>query len=221
MKRVRRLWLLGLVVLAGCGGTGTKTGRNTVCSPDTFTPNYVRQLERLLYWEQFPVRVYFEQDEHYTPVLESIALEGFNQWIEATGNRILYQRVQRREQAQVIVKFDPTTRNGLTTYTYYPSTGRLVEAEVSIGIQGNRPVDIRSVSAHEFGHALGIGGHSPFAEDMMFATFVSGVPLVVSERDLNTIKVAYCERFLARSRSTPQPEEPVVRWTIHCGECVD
>ncbi len=210
------VWLLGLVLLAGCGGAGKETASNTVCSPDTFTPNYVRNLERLLHWERFPVNVYFERDENYTPALESIALEGFNQWMEATGNRVEYQLVRRREDAQIIVKFDPTTRNGLTTYTFYPSNGRLVRAEVSIGTQSPRMVDIRSVSAHEFGHAIGIGGHSPFPEDMMFATFVSGVPLIVSERDLNTVRVAYCDLFLNRSRSAPDPDEPTVQWTIHC-----
>ncbi|MFQ3610063.1 MAG: matrixin family metalloprotease [Fimbriimonadales bacterium] len=216
MKRNYPAWLLGLILLAGCGGTGTETASEPLCSPDTFTPNYVRQLERLLYWERFPLRVYFVRDANYSPFWESIALEGFNQWVEATGNKVQYQVVTQREGAQIVVKFDPTTRNGLTTYTYYPSTGRLVEAEVSIGTQGNRAVDIRSVSAHEFGHALGIGGHSPFAEDMMYATFVSNIPLLIQARDLNTLKVAYCDLFLGRSRSVPPDEEPTVQWTISC-----
>lgn len=43
-------------LMAGCGGGGISAEEQRVCSADTFAPNYVRQLERLLYWERFPRR---------------------------------------------------------------------------------------------------------------------------------------------------------------------
>ncbi len=63
MRRVVRDYcMLALAALmAGCGG-GAGTGEQRVCSADTFVPNYVRQLDQLLYWERFPVTVYFERD---------------------------------------------------------------------------------------------------------------------------------------------------------------
>jgi len=219
MGRFAAEWVLisGVVMLlAGCGG-GAQSGAQRVCSADTFTPNYVPQLERLLYWERFPVTVYFERDENYSDYYRTLALQGFDQWVNATGSVVRYVEVNTPEAAQIKVYFKPNTRNGLTTYSYYPSSGRLVSAKVEIGTLGNNAIDIRSVSAHEFGHAIGIGGHSANPEDMMYPNFVSNVPLQITPNDLNTLKTAYCNYFIGRSRLAPRPvEETPVEVTIEC-----
>ncbi|GIV11481.1 MAG: hypothetical protein KatS3mg020_0972 [Fimbriimonadales bacterium] len=195
-----------------------RLGEQRVCSAETFVPNYVPQLERLLYWDRFPVTVYFERDAHYSDYYRQLALQGFDQWIEATGFVVRYREVDSPEGAQIKVFFKPDTRNGLTTYTYYPSSGRLVSAKVEIGIQGGNPIDIRSVSAHEFGHAIGIGGHSTNPEDMMYPNFVSNVPLQITQNDVNTAKTAYCNYFLGRSRVVPlETDDSPVQATIVCG----
>jgi predicted Zn-dependent protease len=51
-------------------------------------------------------------------------------------------------------------------------------------------VFVRSAVRHEFGHALGIWGHSPNPEDVMFAAQVAQ-PGSVSARDLNTLMRVY------------------------------
>ncbi len=206
------------LLFAGCGGGGTQIGEQRICSANTFVPNYVPQLERLLYWERFPVTVYFERDANYSDYYRRLALEGFDQWVAATGSVVRYREVNSPNDAQIRVAFKPDTRNGLTTYTYYPSSGRLISAKVEIGIQGGSPIDIRSVSAHEFGHAIGIGGHSANPEDMMYPNFVSNVPLQITQSDLNTAKTAYCNYFIGRSRAVPrEANEQPVQVTIVCG----
>ncbi len=221
-----RRWLvmtLSVVVMFGlarCGGGGTRTATQQVCSADTFQPNYVKSLERLLYWEweAFPVRVYFVRDEHYSELLRTYALNGFVQWVEASANKIQFVEVENPDDAQITVRFDPQSTGGLTTYSYYPSSGRLVKAEIKVGIASSNPVDIQSVSAHEFGHALGIAGHSPNPNDMMYPTYVSNRPLQVTEQDFNTLRTAYCALFLGRAVGgrTAFPQEVPVQITIKC-----
>jgi predicted Zn-dependent protease len=138
--------------------------------------------------------------------------------VEATGYVVRYRQVDSSDGAQIRVVFKPDTRNGLTTYTYYPSSGQLISAKVEIGVRGNNPIDIRSVAAHEFGHALGIGGHSQNPDDMMYPNFVSNVPLQITPSDLNTVKTAYCNYFIGRTRVAPPPvDEQPVQVTIRCG----
>jgi len=210
------LLLTAALLMTGCGG-GAQVGEQRICSSDTFKPNYVPQLERLLYWERFPVTVYFERDAHYSEYYRTLALQGFDQWVDATAGVVRYQLVDSPDAAQIRVSFKPDTRNGLTTYTYYPSSGRLKSAKIEIGVRGNNPIDIRSVAAHEFGHAMGIGGHSPNPDDMMYPNFVSSVPLKITPSDLNTMKTAYCNYFIGRSRvAPPPPEESPVEVTIEC-----
>jgi len=217
-RAVRECCILALAALmAGCGG-GTGAGEQRVCSADTFVPNYVRQLDQLLYWERFPVTVYFERDANYSDYYRTLALQGFDQWVEATGSVVRYREVSNPDGAQIRVSFKPDTRNGKTYYTYYPSSGRLVSARVEIGALGNNPIDIRSVAAHEFGHALGIAGHSQDPSDMMFKTYVMNVPLKITQSDLNTVKTAYCNYFLGRTRAAlPLSDETPVEATIVCG----
>jgi predicted Zn-dependent protease len=50
---------------------------------------------------------------------------------------------------------------------------------------------LNAVVAHEFGHALGIGGHSPNAQDVMFGAPTVSVP---TGRDAQTLQFVLGER---------------------------
>lgn len=208
--------LLGLVRCVP-GGAGTSSGsQQIVCSLDAFVPNYAREVDKLLRWERFPVRVYFEHDEHYSPTWQTIALQGFDQWIEVFSPQIRYVVVDDPAQAQITVRFNPADANGRVDFEYYPSSGLLSRAEMTIGVKGNNTTNIRSVAAHEFGHALGISGHSTDPADMMYPTYVSNVPLRLTQRDINTLKTAYCHLFTNRAVSRGATPEAPVRGTIRC-----
>jgi hypothetical protein len=214
-KQAVLLVVLLAILLHGCGG-GTQSGGLAVCTQDTFTPNYVPDIELLLRWSSFPVRVYFEKDENYAPEYQQIAEEGFKQWVGASGEVIQYRILSTPERVHITVKFDPTTRNGFTSYRYYTHNHALTEATITIGIKDNQQVDIQSVAAHEFGHAIGIGGHSTHLEDMMYPTFTTGVPLGVTVSDLNTVKTAYCPLF-PKPDITGRGQGSISETTIRCG----
>ena len=49
---------------------------------------------------------------------------------------------------------------------------------------------LRAAVRHEFGHALGIWGHSPEATDALYFS-QTRTPAAISDRDLNTLKRIY------------------------------
>ena len=51
--------------------------------------------------------------------------------------------------------------------------------------------DIYETVLHEMGHALGLGGHSPDPDDIMYASIRHGGTEGLSERDRNTLTVLY------------------------------
>jgi predicted Zn-dependent protease len=66
-----------------------------------------------------------------------------------------------------------------------PGTGR-VKLDIAINPAATNAVNtLRALVTHELGHAVGIGGHSPDALDVMFAQPSVSVP---SSRDVSTLR---------------------------------
>lgn len=114
---ISRKWialLAAAVVLAsqiGCGGGGE--GPVAVCGLNSFTPNYAHDVQKLLNWPGFPIRVFFKKDAAYTQARDDLARAGFNQWVTATGGKLTYTVVTSVDVADVQVGFDPTMQDGL------------------------------------------------------------------------------------------------------------
>ena len=203
------LGLSGL--LAGCGGGGSSTtspGGGGSYQPDVsrFAPNYAANVT-LYHWLVLPVRVYFANDLTVTPQggsptrVNDLIRAGFDRWPAATGGVVGYMVVTDPGQAQITVSTvtvpDPSglSETGKTSVT--PGAGNgLQSATVQIYVWPDITVTeltqgLLATSAHEFGHALGIGGHSPDPGDVMYASHDPNTDVPLSARDVNTIKTIY------------------------------
>lgn len=189
--------------LSSCGSGGGGAGLSA-CDIDTFTPNYGRNVDHLLNWSSFPVTVFFVKDANYTTARQNLATDGFDQWVSATQGVLTYSLTNDVNNADITVRFDPTTSDGVTTIHFSGFT--LSSADMALGTRNNAAADIQCIAAHEFGHALGIDGHSDDQNDLMYAIHFVGTVCPVTQRDLNTIKTGYCHLFgRAESRCAPVP----------------
>lgn len=172
----------------------------------TFLPNYSDELERLLYWQRMPVRVYFVVDANATEGAVEAARVGFEWWNSRLGGIVRWTEVASASSADVVVRWrDDLEGNllGYTQYTYEVSSGRLLSAEITIraGLDGHAG---EGIAAHEMGHALGIGGHSPLHADLMYSTYTGFNMNEVTLRDANTVRTGHCHLF-GGSRSVGSP----------------
>jgi hypothetical protein len=184
------------LIASGCGGGGS--GPISNCSLDAFTPNYARQLSHLLNWPSFPVHVYFVRDANFTAERRSTALAGFNQWVTATNSVLNSTETASSADANITVRFDPTTTDGVTQINFSGLT--ISSADMKLGVQNLPAPDRQCEAAHEFGHALGMDGHSDNPDDLMYPVHIIGTACPVTQRDLNTMKTGYCALF---SRAVP------------------
>lgn len=173
------------------------------------------EMRRLLHWDHFPLHVYFTPGELATKEHMDAVQAGMDQWAHATKNFVSYQVVTKPAQAEVLVTFlphdsvpDQGGSCGHTTITFLTLT--LKSASMSLATTGVAPLDLQAAAAHEFGHALGIDGHSDDPEDLMYAVVCHSpdgdLPLpahTVTARDLNTLRICY-PAFAAPPAAVPK-----------------
>ena len=224
------------LTLNGCGGGGsgpgisptpTPTGSNGSCSR-TYTPNYrtdplMDRNNPLLHWAAFPLRVYFKTDGAYSTARQALAVRGFNHWVKSTGSDgATYQVVNSASKANVVVDFYLFTggagdRLGYTEFDYDAATNIITTVkrpvQIHIGISGDNNNDLITAS-HEFGHALGINGHSANPSDLMYFEGNEQAGGGISTRDLNTILTAYCGDFNKNSNARIAPQTGDIKSVI-------
>ena len=160
-------------------------------------------MRRLLHWDHFPLHVYFVPGDLATKERRSAVRAGFDQWVQATKNCVCYQVVTKPAQAEVAVTFvpqesipDQSGACGHTTLTFLTLT--LKSARIVLATTDIPPGDLQAIAAHEFGHTLGIDGHSDDPADLMYAVLTrsdaDSLPFpsrALTTRDLSTLKICY------------------------------
>ncbi len=193
-------------------------------SPNPCAPNYARisRMQGLLHWNHFPLRIALasppnsvQDKDAYTQAV----LAGFTQWVSVSHGLISYTVVSQPRDADVLVSFTSEAtvpgQGAAVGYTDMVFCGTsLHHAEMRLATGGTTPGDLQAVAAHEFGHALGIDGHSDDADDIMYPSTLrisseDGTPLApplhpITARDLNTLKVCYPGLFTLHLAARPR-----------------
>ncbi|WP_210404146.1 hypothetical protein [Chroococcidiopsis sp. TS-821] len=158
-----------------------------------------------LIWSQLPIKVYIQQprlETHNANRLRSWANEVW-QAIQEWGVYLPLQVVEQPDIADIKIlrsspplriapneKF-PRARSAETTYELYVNSERILSHRCSILLSPNQTGKyLQAAARHEFGHALGIWGHSPNPNDALYFSQVRNPPSI-SARDVNTLKRVY------------------------------
>ncbi|MBW4670753.1 MAG: peptidase [Cyanomargarita calcarea GSE-NOS-MK-12-04C] len=151
-----------------------------------------------LVWSKFPVRVYIEppkivniqQAEDWVETVR-MALQEWNVYLP---NSIVEQPADA--DIAIIRKTPPLSgnppraRSAQTSYELY-TNNNVLSHRFSILLSPSQTGDYLTAAVrHEFGHALGIWGHSPLQSDALYKSQVRNPP-PISARDVNTLKRVY------------------------------
>lgn len=186
----------------------------------------VRTGGRYIRWSprDFPLKVYIQKApkgiRFFEPGYVAAVRQAFAPWQSALGINPLFVETPTPENAQVMLKWvngigtqgqsvkDSQGRQG-TAYTAgitYPDVGPEGLERMTVEIttanivqQAQPPKVIASIATHEFGHVLGLMGHSDHPEDIMYAQ-TEHFNAALSDRDINTVRHLYAEAAQITSR---------------------
>jgi hypothetical protein len=218
----RGSWILLLFLVcsvAGCGGGGGGGGSST--PPVVYEPNYINSLESLNHWSFLPVKIYFALPAEWAAVYPAdLHVTATLSWNQASKQAFL-SVVGTQAEADVVCSFVDTppaewSSNTIAITRYSVDTSRhlMVPGTVSVTCamrdRTGRSLgaqQMQTAIAHELGHVLGISGHSPNTDDLLYPTQQPGI-LTPQTRDLNTAMTAYPTYFGAIASRINLPETP-------------
>jgi tetratricopeptide (TPR) repeat protein len=158
---------------------------------------------------KMPLKVYIEQTpvgiRNFQPTFVSQVRKGLDVWVGVLGHQLTYVLVNSKEDADIRVSWTNTidtqghNEDGGTAYTAGLMVPRIREDRIesmdvqiaTFDIHGKAQTAdiIYGVAIHELGHSLGLLGHSPNPNDIMFAE--NQHVIQPSKRDMNTLRKLY------------------------------
>lgn len=187
------------------------TATNRSCDPRL--PDYFDNIIRhgTFTWSAsaLPIKLFIEHPANapgYSPSFPTIVTDAFQEWIEASDNKLSYKLVNDPLLASVIVQWtnDPSMVSGGGSKSERGSAhfdqmaGQIYKANIRILtvpiLEGAVLSDlaVKKTCLHEIGHILGLNGHSTNPHDVMFFTVDSAtVRATLTNRDRATIMRLY------------------------------
>ncbi len=156
---------------------------------------------------QMPIQVYISPVIKESPYLPELRY-AMSEWQTKSDGLIQFQETETPKNADIRVSWGYSslmeihdTRLGSAqlrriqgkTTSNQVSTDD-IDVEIILMLEGDEAitelseVEMRTVCLHEFGHAIGLWGHSPHPGDINYPTATAQYP---SERDLNTLRKLY------------------------------
>ena len=167
---------------------------------------------RITRWTQMPIQVYISPILKESPYLPEIRY-AMQEWHTASGGDIRFEETDVPQNANIRVGWGHSglhtdfqdTRLGSAELTRLQDTKQIVvqdpvnaappfTVEVILMLEGDGTIgelsqeEMRTVCLHEFGHAIGLWGHSPHPGDIIYPTVTVQRP---STRDITTLRKLY------------------------------
>lgn len=145
-----------------------------------------------------PFRWYEKTKQGESYAYNQMIIEALQTWSQVSEGRISFQQVPTLNDSQMDIKWRRVDRKSLGHCVYnWDKENRIYSAEIEIGISDgllharyNDMDEVKHTILHEIGHALGLVGHSPYGDDIMYVPHQYGVTSL-SARDVETIKCLY------------------------------
>jgi len=203
-------------------------------SKDYFERITVYSNGRIVRFTKMPITVYVEHSptssESGGTSLDDLKY-ALGEWESCADGRIKFELTEKQDNANIRVmwaKHSLTDRmdSALGDAKFVQmETGFRIDVMLSLRHKSGEPLsheEMRAVCLHEFGHAIGLWGHSPSKKDVMF--FATSGIVHTTERDKNTLLKVYSREFnhpqhdqalsVLKEQIEKQPKSPKLHYLL-------
>lgn len=118
-------------------------------------------------------------------------------WYSATQGKVSFTQTFTEANADIVVKWRDNFTDGILGVSPLETVGdTIVRSDVNLAVyypDSKAPIpmeDLKAIAVHELGHAIGLRGHSPNPDDIMFYS-KTRQQNTLSQRDITTIGMLY------------------------------
>ncbi len=129
--------------------------------------------------------------------MRQVVLYAMQSWQSASKGKVTFTTTQNENNADIIVRWQRNFADNILGVSPFQTAGdTIIRSDISLAVfypNSSTPIpleELKGIAVHEMGHAIGIKGHSPDPNDIMFYAKArkSSAP---SQRDINTIGMLY------------------------------
>ncbi len=150
--------------------------------------------------DRMPLKVFITEGrgvQGWNNSMKQPVLSAMRSWQQGTQNQITFTQVYSESNADIVVRWRRNFSDGILGVSPLQTVGdTIVESDVNLATfypDSNRaipPDDLKAIAVHELGHAIGLRGHSPNPNDIMFFSKTRQED-GLSQRDMNTVAMLY------------------------------
>jgi hypothetical protein len=129
--------------------------------------------------------------------MKQVVTHAMRTWQSASRGKISFTQTYTESNADIIVKWQRNfSDNILGVSPFQMVNDTIIRSDINLAVfypDSNQPIpmeDLKGIAVHEMGHAIGIRGHSPYPEDIMYYSKTRR-QATLSERDMNTVGMLY------------------------------
>ncbi|WP_303673344.1 tetratricopeptide repeat protein [Vampirovibrio chlorellavorus] len=151
--------------------------------------------------QKMPLKVYISNGFHvsgwHTGMKQAVSM-AMRRWQSASGGKVSFVQTANANQADITVRWQKNFPDNILGVSPFQSVGdTLVRSDITLAVyypNSNQPIPYNSlvtIATHEMGHAIGLKGHSPYPDDIMYYSTSHSGDQSLSQRDINTIGMLY------------------------------
>lgn len=150
---------------------------------------------------KMPLRVFISNgapSQGWVPECNQAVRTAWRTWQSATGGKVSFTQTWTESNADIIVRWQRNFSDNILGVSPFQMLGStLVRSDITLASyypDNTTPIslgELVTIATHEMGHAIGLKGHSPFPEDIMYYSTSHTSSQTLSRRDINTIAMLY------------------------------